>query len=79
MTFAKNVSKIGLQTKQGQQPKGIKTMMNELRNGIERARNKKQLDRILDKALKEFGFLSKRYNEILDLCYNKWDKIISHN
>ncbi len=53
-------------------------MMNELRKGIERARNKRALNKILTKALEIYGFLSKEYNEILNLCCDKWDKIISH-
>ena len=47
-------------------------MMNDFRNGIAKAKSKKALDRILKQALKVYGFLSKEYNEILALC---WERI----
>lgn len=50
-------------------------MMNDFRRRIEKARNKKALDKILAEALKQYGFLSKEYNEILNLCWNKLDEL----
>ena len=46
-------------------------MLNDFRNRIEKARNKKQLDKILLQALKEYGLFSKEYGELLSLCWEK--------
>lgn len=50
-------------------------MMNDFRNGIANARSKKQLDRILKQAREAYGFLSKEYNEILSLCWDRLDTL----
>lgn len=49
-------------------------MLNEFKRAIAKARNKKQLDKILKKALEFYGLYSKRYGELLYLC---WDKVVT--
>jgi hypothetical protein len=44
--------------------------MNDFRNRIAVARNGKQLNKILMRVKNEYGFLSKEYNEVLNLCWN---------
>lgn len=47
-------------------------MMYEFIERIEKAKNKKALDKILTQAEQVYGFLSTEYNKILNLC---WEKI----
>lgn len=48
-------------------------MMNDFRNAIAKAKNKKQLNNILMQALKQYGLFSKEYAELLSLCWDKLD------
>ncbi len=50
-------------------------MMNDFRSRIANAKNKKQLDKILMQALKEYGLFSKEYGEILNLCWDRLDTL----
>ena len=44
--------------------------MNFIKEEITKARNGKQLNKILMRVKNEYGFLSKEYNEVLNLCWN---------
>lgn len=48
-------------------------MLNDFRNRIAKAKNKKELDKILMQALKEYGLFSKEYAELLSLCWDRLD------
>ena len=54
--------------------KGV-IMMNDFRSRIEKARNKKALDKVLKEALNAYGFFSKQYGEILNLCCDRLEEL----
>ena len=45
--------------------------MDDLRERIKKANSKKKLNKIVQEALNKYGFFSKEYGEILNLCYDK--------
>ena len=50
-------------------------MMNDFRSEVSRAKNIKQLDKILKQVVQEFGFLSPQHGEILNLCWEKLETL----
>ena len=50
-------------------------MMNDFKRRIEKSRKPKHLDKVLKEALNIYGFFSKEYSEILNLCCNKLDEL----
>lgn len=50
-------------------------MLNEFIRRIEKARRVKQLAKIEEEARKQYGLWSKDYARILDLCYEKFNKL----
>lgn len=50
-------------------------MMNDFRRKIEKAKRVKQLDKILNEALNEYGYFSNQYNELLSLCWDKLEEL----
>lgn len=50
-------------------------MMNEFIRRIEKAKSKKHLNKVEQEARKKYGLWSKDYAKILDLCYEKLNKL----
>lgn len=50
-------------------------MLSDLKERIEKANSKKKLNKIVQEALNKYGFFSKEYSEILELCWKKLEML----